>query len=115
MNMNLQATAVLAILALTTACQQDARLTSLEQRVSRLEQSARQFEAGRDKNAADESARRAKLESCVGEANAAYDRNIVSNGTKGRNGNYSVPVTVASEMNKLKQSKIEECKLLYSK
>ena len=30
-------------------------------------------------------------------------------------GSYNVPVPVAEQMQKLKQSKIEECKLLYSK
>lgn len=31
----------------------------------------------------DNSARRAKLESCVAEANAAFDRNLASNGDEG--------------------------------
>lgn len=102
------------IIAASVGCQ-DSRVTALEQRVGRLEQSIRQLESEHDKTDKDESARRAKLESCVAEANAAFDRNIAGNGTKTRSGSYSVPVPVLAEMQRQKQGKIEECRLLYSK
>lgn len=90
-----------------TGCQ-DSRVPSLEQRVSRLEQSVRQLESERVKSADDDSARRAKLESCVAQANATFDSNLVSNGTKNRSGTYSVSVPVLAEMQRQKQGKIEE-------
>ncbi len=105
--------AVAAALSLT-GCQ-DTRVTNLEKRVDHLEQSIHQLESERNKTADDDAARRAKLESCVAEANAAFERNMVSNGTKQRNGSYNVPVPVLSEMQRVKQGKIEECRLLYSK
>lgn len=107
--------AVLGIgISASVGCQ-DSRVPNLEQRVSRLEQSVQQLESERDKSAKDDSDRRARLESCVAQANAAFDSNLVSNGTKNRSGSYSVPVPVMAEMQRQKQGKIEECRLLYSK
>jgi hypothetical protein len=97
-----------------TGCQ-ETRVTNLEKRVDHLEQTVHQLKADRTKAADDDSERRAKLESCVAEANAAFERNMVSNGTKQRNGSYNVPVPVLSEMQRVKQGRIEECRLLYSK
>ncbi len=105
--------AIAAALSLT-GCQ-DTRVTNLEKRVNHLEQTVHQLEADRTKAADDDSSRRAKLESCVAEANAAFQRNMVSNGTRQRNGSYNVPVPVLSEMQRVKQGKIEECRLLYAK
>jgi hypothetical protein len=107
-------TLLLLIIPISVGCQ-DSRVTALEQRVSRLEQSVNQLDAERDKINTAESARREKLESCVAEANATFDRNVASNGTRARNGSYNVPVPVVTEMQRQKQGKIEECRLLYSK
>ena len=95
------------------ACQDD-RVTSLEHRVEKLEQSVQQLQTEKNKLAEDDAARHAKLESCVADANAEFQRNVANNGTKSRNGTYSVPVPVLTEMQRQKQSKIEECRLLYS-
>jgi|SRR2546427_12926463 len=103
------------VLLFSLAGCQDTRLSNLEKRVDHLEQAVHQLEAARTKAADDDSARRAKLESCVAEANAAFERNMVSNGTKQRNGSYTVLVPVLNEMQRVKQGKIEECRLLYSK
>jgi outer membrane murein-binding lipoprotein Lpp len=94
---------------------QDTRVSNLEQRVNHLEQSVHELESQRDKHADDDQARRQKLEACVAEANAEFDRNIAGNGTKLRNGTYNVPVPVVTEMQRQKQGKIDECRLLYGK
>jgi hypothetical protein len=109
--------AVIAMLAtaLSFAGCQDTRVTNLEKRVDQLEQTTHRLEADRSKAVDDNSARRAKLESCVMEANASFDRDKVNNGTKRRNGTYNVSVPVLEQMQRQKQSKIEECRLLYSK
>ncbi|SRR6266849_6573522 len=104
----------LVLLLSLTGCR-DTRVTNLEKRVDHLEQTIHQLEADRTKAADDDSARRAKLESCVAEANATFQKSMVSNGTKQRDGSYNVPVPVVSEMQRVKQGKIEECRLLYSK
>ena len=108
-------TAILLLVVVVNVSCKDSRVPSLEQRVGSLEGRVHQLEAERDKARSDESASRDKLESCVAEASAAFDRNIISNGTKARNGSYSVAVPVLAEMQRQKQGKIEECKLLYSK
>jgi len=94
---------------------QDARVTFLEKRVDQLEQSIHQLQADHSKTADDDSARRTKLESCVAEADADFQKYLVNNGTKQRNGSYNVPVSVLEQMQRAKQNKIDECRLLYSK
>lgn len=106
--------AVLLILFPIGGCQ-DNRVTGLEKRVEHLEQTIHQVEADRRKAEDDDSSRRAKLESCVADANSAFQTDMVSNGTKQRNGSYNVSVPVLEQMEKRKQGKIEECRLLYSK
>jgi hypothetical protein len=100
---------------LTLAGCQDTRVSRLEKRVDQLEQTVHQLETDRTKAADDDSARRAKLESCVAEANSAFQTDMVRNGTKQRNGSYNVSVPVLEQMERRKQGKIEECRLLYSK
>jgi hypothetical protein len=94
---------------------QDNRVNTLEKRVDQLEQTVHQLQADRTKVADDDSARRAKLESCVAEANTTFQTDMVSNGTKQRNGSYNVPVPILEQMQRKKQGKIEECRLLYAK
>ncbi len=107
--------ALLFIVAILTIGCQDSLVPALEQRVARLEQSVHQLESERDRGVSDESPRRAKLEGCVAAANVEFQNNVAGNGTKARNGSYSVPVGVLAEMQRQKQGKIEECKLLYFK
>ena len=101
--------------ALSLAGCQDTRVTNLEKRVDHLEQTLHQLEAEKTKAADDDSARRAKLESCVADANAAFHTDMVGNGTKQRNGSYNVSVPVLEQMQRQRQGKIEECRLLHSK
>jgi hypothetical protein len=103
-----------ALLCLTTGCD-DSRVKNLEERMSVLEEKTHQLESEKAKSSEENVARQVKLENCVAEANAEFQKDVVSNGTKGRNGLYSVPVSIQSEMEKRKQGKIEECRLLYSK
>jgi outer membrane murein-binding lipoprotein Lpp len=103
------------LLLLPLAGCQDSRVTTLEKRVDRLEQTVHQLEADKTKAADDDSARRAKLETCVADANATFQTDMVSNGTKQRNGSYNVSVPILEQMQRKKQGKIEECRLLYSK
>jgi hypothetical protein len=94
---------------------QDNRVTTLEKRVDHLEQTVRELQADRTKASDDDSARRAKLERCVADADAAFQTDMVSNGTKQRNGSYNVPVPILEQMERKKQGRVEECRLLYAK
>ncbi len=102
------------LLSMIAGCQ-DTRVPALEERVKQLEERTRQLEAERTKSADNDAARRGKLESCVADANADFQRNLESNGTKAGHGSYNVPVPLLEQMQRQKQAKIEECRLLYSK
>jgi hypothetical protein len=106
---------VALILVFALAGCDDNRVPALELRVKQLEEKIHQLEVERTKSSEDDSARRAKLESCVADANADFQKNLESNGTKARNGSYNVSVPLLEQMQRQKQSKIEECRLLYSK
>jgi outer membrane murein-binding lipoprotein Lpp len=110
---------VIAAVAISLTGCQDQRVTDLEKRVSGLEQSVRQLESDSQvratKAAGDDEDRREKLRACVADANAAFEQSVRSNGTKLGNGSYDVGVPLLEQMQKQKQSKIEECRLLYSK
>lgn len=93
----------------------DARITNLEKRVDHLEQSIRQLKAEQRKATDEDLARRSKLEICVADSDAQYDEMARRNGTKRRDGSWTIPVPVLEQMQRQKQAKIEECKLLYSK
>lgn len=105
---------MVVLLCMVAGCQ-DSRVPALEQRVKQLEERTRQLEAEETKNTNDDDVRRLKLENCVAEANADFQKNLENNGTKARNGSYTVPVPLLEQMQRQKQSKIEECRLLYSK
>jgi hypothetical protein len=104
----------MGLLCMIAGCQ-DSRVPALEQRLKQLEERTRQLEAERTKTSEDDAARRAQLEGCVAAANAEFDLSLSRNGTKQRNGTYSVPVVLLEQMQRQKQSKIEQCRLLYSK
>lgn len=90
-------------------------MDNIEQRMTHLEQSVQQMQEERNKQGKDDEDRRKKLENCVVEANAEFQQSLVSNGTHSRTGSYNVPVPVLNEMQKQKQSKMDECRLLYAK
>jgi len=94
---------------------QDSRVPALEQRLKQLEERTHQLEAERTKTSEDDAARRARLEACVADANGDFQRNLEHNGTKQRDGSYTVPVPTSEQMQRQRQGKIEECRVLYSK
>jgi outer membrane murein-binding lipoprotein Lpp len=106
---------VVAMILFLSGCQ-DSRVTNLEQRVNQLESETRELKSERAaKSADDDATRRTKLEACVEDVNADFQHNLVSNGTKHRNGSYNVPVPTLAEMQRQKQVEIETRRLLYSK
>jgi hypothetical protein len=100
--------------SLFSGCQ-DSRVTNLEQRVNQLESKTRELESERTKSVDEDASRRTQLEACVEEVSTDFQRSLVSNGTKQRNGSYNVPVPTLAEMERQKQVQIETCHLLYSK
>jgi hypothetical protein len=105
----------IALTAVSLAGCRDDRVAPLEQRIAHLEQTVAKLELQNKKSGDDETERRDKLQMCVHDANYNYDTAIQNNGTKNRNGTYTVDVRVQNQLLRLKQDKIEECKLLYAK
>jgi len=103
-----------AVLCLSLGCNDD-RLTNLEQRMKQLEERTHQLEAERTKTSVEDATRRAKLEACVADANDDFQRNLERNGKKQRDGSFTVPVPTSEQMQRQRQGKIEECRVLYSK
>jgi hypothetical protein len=110
------------IIALSVGCK-DARVASSEQRITGLEQRANSEEQranlleqrikaleAKPPGNMSESMQQVNLESCVSQANAAFEKEIISKGTKTTNGSYNVPDQVRAELEKQKQTKIEQCK-----
>jgi DNA-binding protein H-NS len=92
----------------------DTRVTILEQRLSQLEEKVRKVESEQSNKRESESANREQLETCVQNATAAYNEDLIRNGTKNSKG-YSVPIPLMNQIENQKREKIDECKLLYSK
>ena len=92
---------------------QDKRVPELEQRVGELEAKMKLLEAERDRKAAEQSQRDSDFRACVQKANDEYFGDVKANGVRTKNGAYDMPVVTAREIDRRKQQKIEECKLLY--
>jgi hypothetical protein len=85
----------------------DAKIASLEQRVSKLESNVKEHkQADGDKQA--------QFKICITtEADAIYDASLRMNATAHHGTMYTVPTPAAEQAMRLRQQKIEQCKLLY--
>jgi hypothetical protein len=106
---------VAIMLAVVIGCGgcQGSRVTALEKRVSELELKVKYLEAAQAKSADARSQQEEEFRSCVVEANDDYHSAIRGNGTKNGAASYSVSLPVLQEIERQKQAKLEECKLLY--
>lgn len=89
---------------------------SLEKRVADLETKVKALDDEHNERAvrdAEDVAKQSKFEGCVARANDDYLAKIRSNGTKSSKGGYNVDVRVEQAIERTKQNKLEECKLLY--
>ena len=100
-----------AVVTFACGCQ-DGRLGALEKRVSDLEATVKDLQAEQKKVADARSQRDEEFKSCVNAADDAYYATIRGNGTK-ENSGYNVSLPVMQQIEREKQAKLEECKLLY--
>jgi hypothetical protein len=91
---------------------QDQRVSVLEKRVTDLEGKVKTLEEKQKDTADAASEKLAQFTDCVNKANDDYLSAVRSNGTKNRNG-YSVDTRVMEQIERQKQTKLEECRLLY--
>jgi len=84
--------------------------------MNQLENKTRELESERIKstNEDEDASIRSKLEACVETATTDFKRSLANDANKRRNGSHSVPKPTLAEMQHQKQSKIEDCRLIYS-
>ena len=88
-------------------------MPSLEKRVSDLETKIKTIEDTQKEKAQEDATKEARFKQCVYSADDDYDAGLRLNGTKNKNGSYAVPTASLAELQRQKQNKLEECKLLY--
>lgn len=108
---------VLLISSLFTGCTDSRRLDSLEKRVDALENQAAQRAAttkdAAEREQADRQARNMLWDMCRDGANKKFNRNLRLNGTKHKDGSYSVSVPTLQLMEQQKQNDLADCDRQY--
>jgi hypothetical protein len=103
----------LLVVALGLSACKDDRVPSLEKRVSDLETRTKTIEENQKSKLEADATNEARFKQCVYSADDDFDSTLRLNGTKNANGSYSVPTSSLVELQRQKQNKLEECKLLY--
>lgn len=104
---------LLFVMALALCACKDDRVPSLEKRVADLESKMKTLEEKQQARADADSTNEARFKQCVYSADDEFDHALRLNGTKNSNGSYTVPTSSVQELQRQKQNKLEECKLLY--
>jgi hypothetical protein len=91
---------------------QDQRVSMLEKQVTELEGKVKTIEEKQTQTADAASEKQAQFRDCVDGADDDFLSAVRSNGTKNRNG-YAVDTRVMEQIERQKQTKLEECRLLY--
>lgn len=105
-------TALLPLILVLSACTDD-RVPALEKRVSDLETRLKNIEDNQNAKEKADASSEARFKQCIYDADDDFNVNLRNNGTKNGRGGYSVPTTILEQMQRQKQSKYEECKMLY--
>jgi hypothetical protein len=95
-----------------TGCQDD-RVPSLEKRIADLETKVKNLEKLQQAKANADSIKEVDFRDCVARADDAFDHSLRMNGTKSSDGSYAVPTSTLEQIQRQKEGKLEECKLLY--
>jgi hypothetical protein len=103
----------LFVAALGLSACQDNRVPSLEKRVSDLETKMKAIEDDKKARADADAINESSFKQCIFSADEEFSKSIHLNGSKNANGSYAVPTATLQQMNRQKETKYEECKLLY--
>jgi hypothetical protein len=99
--------------ALGLAGCQDNRVPTLEKRIADLESKVKTIGENQQAKVDAASTNEARFKQCVYGADDEFDNALRLNGTKNPNGSYAVPTSSLQQLQRQKQNKLEECKLLY--
>jgi hypothetical protein len=91
----------------------DGRIDTLEKRVSELETKVKSLQENVKANSDATAQKQTDFRNCVSMADDDYMAALRANGAKTGAGSYSVDLRVEQTIERQKQSKLEECKLLY--
>jgi hypothetical protein len=103
---------LLAIAIGLSSCK-DERVPALEKRISDLEARTKAIEDNQKAKTDADAKNEARFKECIYSADDDFDTNLRNNGEKNGKGGYSVPTPILEQMQRQKQSRYEECKLLY--
>lgn len=92
---------------------EDQRVPALEKRIADLEKRVNTLEEVKKQSDESTSQYQADFKNCVDQANDDYFSSIRNNGTKNRDGTYAVDMRIVAGLERQKQNKLEECRLLY--
>ena len=92
---------------------QDERVPPLEKRIAELETKVKHLEDLQEARASADSIKEADFRECVSRADDAFDHSLRMNGTRSSDGSYAVPTSTLEQIQRQKEGKLEECKLLY--
>jgi hypothetical protein len=101
------------VVALGLSACNDNRVPSLEKRVSDLETRMKTIEESQKAKADTDATNEARFKQCVYSADDEFNSGLRLNGTKNANGSYAVPTPALQQMQRQKENKYEERKLLY--
>jgi hypothetical protein len=103
---------IAALVVSLTGCQ-DNRVPTLEKRIADLESKVNTLEEKQQAQADADSTNEARFKQCVYSPDDEFDNGLKLNGTKNSNGSYAVPTSSLQQLQRQKQNRLEECKLLY--
>jgi hypothetical protein len=92
---------------------QDNRVPPLEKRITELETKVKNLEDLQEARANADSIKETDFKQCVYRADDEFDHALRMNGSKNSDGSYAVPTSTLQQIQRQKESKLEECKLLY--
>ena len=92
---------------------QDDRVPPLEKRIAELETKVKHLEDLQEARANTDSIKEAGFKECLARADDEFDHALRMNGKKSSDGSYAVPTSILEQIQRQKEGKLEECKLLY--
>lgn len=102
----------IVVFFILTGCQDD-RVPPLEKRIASLETKVKNLEDLQQARANADSIKQSDFKDCVSRADDEFDHALRMNGTKNSDGSYAVPTSTLEQIQRQKEGKLEECKLLY--
>jgi hypothetical protein len=103
---------IAALVIILAGCQ-DERVPALEKRIADVEAKMKTVEDKQQAKIDADSINEVNFKECVRSADDDYNSTLRLNGTKNSNGSIAIATSSLQQLQRQKQSKLEECKILY--